>query len=290
MPLPPERLLGHLRQLVQRPAVEPETDAALLTSFARNRDETAFATLVTRHGSMVLQVCRGILRDAHGAEDAAQATWLVLARKAPRLRHPDRLAAWLHGTARQIALRARRQVERQQQRDHRAVQQTARTAAMEPLDVLSVRESLALLDEEVQRLPLVYRLPVLLCCLEGCTQEEAARQLGWSVGSVKGRLERGRRRLHARLVRRGLTLTAALSAVELVRVRASTNRPAWSINATVRGAVDFAAHGSVDRSCGRDQAVQMAEATLQGMSRLQTPFAGPGWKPGDARPARVPLD
>src|SRR5262249_60067813 len=112
-----------------------------------------------------------------------------------------------------------------------------------PLDQLTARELLAALDDEVRRLPEVYRLPVLLCCLEGRSQEEAARQLGWTPGSIKGRLERGRARLQARLARRGLTLPAALAAVELARGPA----PAALTSATASLALTFAAGGGVFR-------------------------------------------
>src|SRR5205807_2283959 len=112
-----------------------------------------------------------------------------------------------------LALMSRRDRARRLGRQARALRASPPRAHADPLDELSAREVLTLLDEEVERLPECYRLPVLLCCLEGKTQEEAARQLGWTPGSVKGRLERGRARLHARLAKRGLTLSAALGAV-----------------------------------------------------------------------------
>jgi RNA polymerase sigma factor (sigma-70 family) len=214
MPVGPERVIHHLRRLVSRGAAEPAGDAVLLERFVRRRDEDAFAALVARHGRMVLATCRRVLRDAHRADDAFQATWLVLARKAGSLRRPEALAAWLYGTARRLALRCRRDDARAQQWATGSRLGAPAPRCVDPLAEITARELLFALDEEVQRLPEVYRLPVLLCSLEGRTQEEAAHILGWAAGSVKGRLERGRKRLHARLARRGLTLSAALACLE----------------------------------------------------------------------------
>src|SRR5262245_3524899 len=225
MPLQARPLLRHIHRLVSHPAVDPGTDAELLGRFVGQQDESAFAALVSRHAPMVLGVCRRVLRDPHQAEDALQAVFLVLARKAAAVRPPDRLAAWLYGIARQVALNALRGEARRRQREARAGQAAGAVASGNPLDELTAREWLAAVDEEVQRLPETFRLPVILCCLEGKTQEEAARQLGWTPGSVKGRLERGRARLHARLVKRGLFLSVALAAIEIARGGARASVP-----------------------------------------------------------------
>jgi RNA polymerase sigma factor (sigma-70 family) len=211
----PEQLLRHLRRFVSGPAPAPASDAALLDRFVRQRDESAFATLVSRHASMVFGVCRRLLRDAHEAEDVFQAVWLVLARKAPSIRHPETLPAWLYGTAHRLASKCRQAENRRRRRETRSVAGGATPGEPDPLADSSAREVLQILDEELQSLPEVYRLPLILCCLEGCSQEEAAARLGWTPGSVRGRLVRGRDRLHARLVRRGLTLTAALAVLEV---------------------------------------------------------------------------
>ncbi|MCI0380050.1 MAG: sigma-70 family RNA polymerase sigma factor [Gemmataceae bacterium] len=230
----PPRLVQHVRRLMSAPADESASDAALLERFIRTRDQDAFASLVARHGPMVLGVCRRLLGDLHAADDAFQATFLVLARKAGSIRPRDALAGWLYGVARRVALKAqsvaRRQRELPDQPDPRP----------NPLDQLSARELLHILDEAIERLPQSYRLPILLCCLEGKTQEEAARQLGWSPGSVKGRLERGRARLHALLAKRGLALSAALAAVEISNGAANAGNAAFFAEATVRTALAFA--------------------------------------------------
>jgi RNA polymerase sigma factor (sigma-70 family) len=194
--------LGHW---FARSCPDPAPDAALVHRFARDRDEAAFAALADRHGPMVLGVACRVVRDYHTAEDVFQATFLLLARHARRLRHPAAVPAWLHHTAHHLALTALRARKRRERAEARAPQRTTGS----PLDELSSRELLAVLDEELRRLPEAFRLPLILCCLEGRSLDEAATLLGWSVGSVKGRLERGRKRLKDRLAARGLTFAVA---------------------------------------------------------------------------------
>jgi RNA polymerase sigma factor (sigma-70 family) len=208
-----EHLRQHIRNLVLPPSSEMASEAELLARFVHRKDEDAFAALVARHGPMVFAVCCRTLRDVHQAEDVAQATFLVLAQKAETLHRPDTLAAWLHRTARYLALKQQRSDARRKAREVRSCL-AAPVSPPDLLDELSVRELLAIFDEEVQQLPQQYRLPLILCCLEGRTQEEVARQLGWTPGAVKGRLERGRAQLQQRLSRRGLSLSAAMVALE----------------------------------------------------------------------------
>jgi RNA polymerase sigma factor (sigma-70 family) len=226
----PERLLRYLRRLA--PAAHPASDAGLLERFVRCRDEDAFAALLARHGPMVLGVCRRVLGDAHAAEDAAQAAFLVLARRAAAIRPPERLASWLYGVARHLALKCLRADARRRRREALGLRPAGHTSPG-PLAEVSARELLLILDAEVARLPEVYRLPVLLCGLEGLSQEEAARRLGWTPGSLKGRLERGRARLHARLARRGLVLSATLAAAAVSRAGAAGRWYAPTVSAAV---------------------------------------------------------
>jgi RNA polymerase sigma factor (sigma-70 family) len=190
---------------------------------------------------MVLGVCRRILHDDHEAEDVFQATFLLLARKAGGLRDPDTLAAWLFGAARRLALTMQRSNARRRQHEKKN-DRASRAPAANPLDELSARELLLLLDEEMARLPECYRLPLILCGLEGRSQAEAARLLGWTVDSVRGRLERGRARLRSRLVRRGLALGASLLVLDSM---ATSTVSASLRQATVQKALAFAA-GSVE--------------------------------------------
>jgi RNA polymerase sigma factor (sigma-70 family) len=215
-------LLRQLHRLATPPG--DDSDADLLGRFVRRGDEPAFAALLARHGPMVHNVCRRLLGDRHAAEDAFQATFLVLARRAAALRRPAALAGWLYAVAYRVALRARAGLARRRAARLPQEEDTAPDPHPDPLAQVSARELLCAVEEEVQRLPAAYRLPVALCCLEGLSQEEAARRLGCTAGSVKGRLERGRQRLRQQLQHRGLTLTAALAAAALSRTSAAAAR------------------------------------------------------------------
>jgi RNA polymerase sigma factor (sigma-70 family) len=224
MPPHARTILGHLRRL----AAPAASDAVLLARWREQRDEAAFAELVARHGPMVLGVCRRVLGDEHTAEDAFQATFLVLARKAANVRRPESLPSFLFGVALRLARKSRDTLRRRMV-ETRADAPEPADGHPHPLDALTGRELLALLDAEVARLPEVYRLPLLFCVMQGRTVEEAAAMLGWSAGSLRGRLARGRQRLRERLTRRGLAVSVgalALLAPAAVpeRLRAETFR------------------------------------------------------------------
>jgi RNA polymerase sigma factor (sigma-70 family) len=208
---------GILRSLRQcfGAANEGLADRELLARFVQRRDEAAFELLVWRHAEMVLNVCRQILRDQTAVEDAFQATFVVLIRKAAAILHGEALAAWLHRVAYRTALRARGRSAREQARvepgiDLDLLPMPANDAGLDP----DVR---AMLHEEISRLPARYREAVVYCYLESRTHEETARQLGWSKGTVAGRLARARELLRQRLARRGVALSAALLVAELSR-------------------------------------------------------------------------
>jgi phosphate transport system substrate-binding protein len=260
----------HLRRLAA--VRDPAPDAVLLERFARARDEAAFATLVARHGPLVLGVCRRTLADQGAAEDSFQATFLILARRAGSLRHPAGLAGWLHAVAWHVARKARRAVARRRTVQPPEGAPEPASPRADPLTELAARELLAALNEEVSRLPEVYRLPVVLCALEGQSQEEAARRLGWTSGSVKGRLERGRKRLHARLARRGLTLSAALGATEVVRASGAAALAARAAP-IARAAALFAANGSPPAGTVRAGATALAQGVLTAMMRTKMQLA-----------------
>jgi RNA polymerase sigma factor (sigma-70 family) len=196
------------------------------------RSEGAFAVLVERHGPLVHSVCRRILHDAHDAEDAFQATFLVLARKAQTIQKHQSLGSWLYKVAYRIALRARADISRRRTQEKEAVQTTPPPTPGEAAQ----RELGRMLDEEVQRLPEKYRAPVTLCYLQGRTNEEAARQLRCPTGTVKVRLMRARDLLRKRLARRGIGLTiTALTALLLENV-AHAAAPAALVQSTVSAA------------------------------------------------------
>jgi RNA polymerase sigma factor (sigma-70 family) len=185
-------------------------DAQLLDRFVCAQDETAFTALVARHGPMVLGLCRRLLRDGPDVEDAFQAVFLVLVRKAAAVGRRELLGNWLYGVAFRVASDLRAQAARRARRRSRL--DPGELAAPDGPDA---PELPALLDAEVARLPDKYRRPVVLCYLQGQTNEEAARQLSWPVGTVKGRLSRARDLLRSRLARRGLALSAAALAEAL---------------------------------------------------------------------------
>ena len=207
-----------------------DDDRSLLASFAATGDQAAFTRLVIRHGPLVLGVCKRILRDAHLADDAFQATFLVLSQKADRVEVGPSLANWLFGTARRVALAARRQ-------------QLRRTANTTPLpgDAVPERTSttpdwdelLKLLDEELERLPDNLRVPVIECFYREKTQDEAAKELGWSLSTLRRRLEDAKVILRARLTNRGATLGAALIAGSFFASTATASVPLNLVQAAV---------------------------------------------------------
>ena len=198
-----EPLLESIRTLLVAGTSAGLDDADLLERYLVGREEVAdaaFEALVGRHGPMVLGVCRDTLRDAHDAQDAFQATFLVLATKASSIRRRESLASWLFGVARKVATRAKSDVARRRAREREAA--VPHATALEPAREL---EDLAKLHEEIDRLPGSYREPVILCYLEGMTYESAARQLRCPLGTLSVRLKRARERLRSRLARRGVT-------------------------------------------------------------------------------------
>jgi RNA polymerase sigma factor (sigma-70 family) len=178
-------------------------DAELLHRYAVEQDESAFAELVRRHGAMVLGVCRRVLGDLHDAEDAFQAAFLLLVRKASKLQSPQLVANWLYGVALRTALEARKAAAR------RKAKEAEPRPPFTPDDDGWADLRVAL-DEELSRLPDKYRTPIVLCDLQGATRKDAARQLGWPEGTVASRLANGRALLAKRLSRRGVAVSGGI--------------------------------------------------------------------------------
>jgi RNA polymerase sigma factor (sigma-70 family) len=233
----PGLVLQHLRRLAGTRRAGQPADAQLLERFCARREEAAFADLVRRHGSMVLNVCRGVLRHEQDAEDAFQATFLVLARKAASIRRPEALAGFLYEVAHRVARRALADAIRRRAREREAVP----PAPADPTLDMTLREFQGVLHEELRHLPDRYRLPLVLCYLEGRSQEEAAGQLGWSRGAFRGRLDRGRERLRRRLAARGVALSALLGAAAVAPGAAAEELGYSVVRAVVLCAVDGAA-------------------------------------------------
>ena len=201
---PSAAVANQLRALFQGGTVGGLTDGQLLDRFVQRSDEAAFAALVERHGPMVLRVCRNRLGDPHDAEDAFQATFLVLARKARSIRQSEAVAGWLFGVASRVSARVKAA-------ERRRVRAEQRVGVSPDLGIEDrPHEPWTELYEELDRLPEKFRLPLVLCYLEGLTYEQAAAQLRCPVRTIQSRLARGRERLRGKLERRGIAPSAAI--------------------------------------------------------------------------------
>jgi len=225
-------VVERLRRAVLRSDAAGLSDGQLLERFLRDRDESAFELLVRRHGPMVLGVCRRVLRNLHDAEDAFQAVFLVLVRKAGSLRARHLLANWLYAVAHRTALKARGRNWRRQTTSIEEVAEPRAPTAEAASELRSV------LDQELGRLPESYRVPIILCDLEGKTRKEAAAQFGWPEGTLSTRLDRGRQLLAQRLARRGVIVAAVPLALAQEAV---ASLPATLLTSTVKAAASVAA-------------------------------------------------
>jgi RNA polymerase sigma factor (sigma-70 family) len=265
-------IIQHLRRAALVKGKVGNTDDQLLESFIARRDEAAFAALVYRHGSMVLGVCHRILRNYHDAEDAFQATFLVLARRASSVRPRERVANWLHGVAYRTALKARTMRARRQVREREVTQMPQPEAVQQD----HWHDLQPLLDQELSRLPETYRLPILLCDLEGKSIKEATRQLGWPQGTLAGRLVRARKMLAKRLAQRGIVLSAGSLAVVLSEKTVSACVPPSLVVSTVKAAVVIAAGQTAATGVISAKVAVLTEGVLKGMmlTKLKTMTAG----------------
>lgn len=239
----PWSVLRYVRHLTGFPKGDQTTDSELLTRFVANRDETAFAVLTHRYGPLVLGVCRRVLANEHDAEDAFQATFLVLASRVESIRRGESLGHWLYEVAYRIALQTREQTERRAWRERQNVlrRQATDMTGPDPSDEVVWDDLKSLLDEEVCRLDEKYRRPLVLCDLLGKTHSEAAEELGLPVGSVWNRLNQARELLRERLNRRGVVLSIAALAGLLQSRTAEAAVSATLTVRTVASAISFAA-------------------------------------------------
>jgi RNA polymerase sigma factor (sigma-70 family) len=249
-----ESIVRHVRGLAGE-----RTDPELLADFRDRGDSSAFAAIVRRHGELVFRVCRRVLHQPQDTEDAFQATFLILARKAASIGRGESLAAWLHGVARRVSLRAKRDAERRRLRESQA----PTASPTDPAWLAAWQEVQALLDDEIQRLPAAYRAPFVLCVLEGQSRAEAARQLGLKEGTVWSRLSEARRLLRERLSRRGVTLSAVLAGVGIASGDATVS--AALVGATVRAAAQFVSGSVVGVSPGAAACAEGAMTATAGM-------------------------
>jgi RNA polymerase sigma factor (sigma-70 family) len=237
------------------------TDGQLLEDFIRRREGAALAALVRRHGPMVWGVCRRVLRNYHDAEDAFQATFVVLVRRAASVVPREMVANWLYGVAHHTALKARATATRRKRRERQVTEMPEPAAAeQEPW-----RDLRPLLDEELSRLPDRYRAVIVLCDLEAKTRKEAARQLGVPEGTVAGWLARARTMLAKRLARRGLALSGGLLGVVLAQNVAPAGVPASVASATITVATLLAAGEAMAAGAISARVAALTEGALKAM-------------------------
>jgi RNA polymerase sigma factor (sigma-70 family) len=261
-------LLRRLRQgAVFRPTAGI-TDGQLLRRFVAEKDDAAFEALVRQHGPMVLGVCRRVLNDVHEAEDAFQATFLVLVRKAAAIGRRESVGSWLHGVAFRTALKARAGLAARRKHER----QVAAMPAEEPTPEVVWRDLRPVLDEEVDRLPKKYRDPVVLCYLEAKSYEEAAVTLGCSKGTLSTRLTRARELLRSRLAARGVTLSSALLGAALAQGAAPAPLPGALVISTVKAAAFFAAPNAAAAGAISAKVAALTEGMVRAMalSKLKT--------------------
>jgi len=250
--------IGQLLRVLCAHDTEGRTDGQLLERFLVHQDDAAFAALVRRHGPMVFGVCRRILGNDADSEDAFQATFLVLVRRAPSLRSRSIVGDWLHGVARYTALKAKAAATHRQAKEQAMARPNATAEEVR-------NDWLPLLDEELARLPEKYRLPIVLCDLEGKTRHEAAEQLGWPEGTVAGRLARARTMLAKGLGRHGLVLSGGALAVALAQNAASAGVPGSLLVSTVKAATFFAAGQTVAAGAVSAKVAALTEGVVKAM-------------------------
>jgi RNA polymerase sigma factor (sigma-70 family) len=252
-------LIHNLRKVFLRTGGAGPTDGDLLERFVLHKEESAFEALMRRHGPMVLGVCRRILGNEADAEDAFQATFLVLVRKAASIKSRALVGNWLHGVAHSTALKARAMNNKRRTKELRAAAQCRPESASEVWQQLQ-----ALLDEELGRLPENLRVPIVLCDLEGKTIRQAAQQLGWPQGTVASRLARGRTLLAKRLRCHGLNLSGGALAAVICESVVSAAVPAPLASSTIK-AVAWLADGSTGAGVVSAKVIALTEGVIKAM-------------------------
>jgi RNA polymerase sigma factor (sigma-70 family) len=280
----PDAATQHLRTRLAAGGADDATDGQLLALFAASRDEAAFAALLARHGPMVLATCRRVLGNAADADDAFQAAFLVLARRAGSLGDVRTASAFLYGVAVRVAQKARVREARRRAREREAI----RVPTPEPTPDADWRDVRPVIDEELDKLAAQYRDPIVLCCLEGRSREEAARLLGWPEGTVSGRLARAKELLRERLSRRGVTCSAAVLTAVL-SVRPGVAVPPDLTHATLvlvtRGVAPPGVAELVGGLTPAGRVVRIGAAFLAGAAAVGGLFA---FTPKDDRPPETP--
>lgn len=272
--------LGPPKALPGSASIEELPDGRLLKQFVSRHDQAAFAALVQRHGPMVLGVCRRVLRNHQDAEDAFQATFLVLARKAGGLHRPELLANWLYGVAYRTAQQARVKAARRCHHEREAATMSSAQAEPEP-EGKEIRE---VLDEALFKLPEKYRAPLVLCYLEGKTNEEAAKLLGWPSGSMSARLARGRELLRQQLAGQeepkqkvGAAVLASLAPsvlapAALAGIFEPVTLPSTLADTTAQAAVGMLGNGTLAAGTVSPAVQELMKGTLRNLVTPRRPY------------------
>jgi RNA polymerase sigma factor (sigma-70 family) len=255
------RIVHQLRWLAYGGAERAHPDGQLLERFIRRQDEAAFEELVRRHGPMVLGVCRRLLGNTHDAEDAFQATFMVLVRRARAVRPRDLVGNWLHGVACRVALSAQARSSRLRAREKQVLDMPHPTTT--PVD--AAEDLRPVLDLELSRLPEKYRTAIVLCELEGRSRKDVARQLGVPEGTLSSRLAAGRKMLAARLAQRGLLVSGAALSAALVEGASQAAVPAILATTTVKAAVSGAASQAAALGLLSARALALTEGAMHAM-------------------------
>ncbi len=265
-----------LERLFESGTVVGLGEAQLLERFLVLGDEAAFEAILHRHGPMVLGVCRRVLADPHSIADAFQATFLILVKNGRSIRDRDALGIWLYGVARRVAVRARANARRRDDRERSGIVAEGQIldtgSGGSGLEGLERQELRATIDEELERLPATYRAPLILCDLEGQTYEQAAAQLGCPVGTVKSRLARGRERLRARLTRRGVAPCAATLASAIAAESAHAG-PVELMGLTLGAASRIAAGQEIAAGASSAGATALTKGVLRTMKLVRIQLA-----------------
>jgi RNA polymerase sigma factor (sigma-70 family) len=262
---PLQDVLHYLRRVTGPAGCQGTSDAQLLERFVNQRDESAFELLVWRHSKMVLGVCRRVLRDAHAAEDAFQAAFFALARRAGSITRRESVGGWLYQVAYRMALRARNRRAKRCARECLLDDNPAVDDSRNPASEAAWRELRSVIDEEVNRLPERYRVPFVLAHFDGLSNSAIARELSCPLGTVDSWLTRARERLRQRLARRGVTVSAGLLAVALSQEAARAAVPAALVVSLVRAAATAAVGPSACAASLSPQVISLTEGVLRTM-------------------------
>ena len=254
----PEARQDAVSDMAARPD-EPLSDGRLLERYVKERDEDAFTMLVQRYSSLVLGVCERVLQDKHYAEDAFQATFLVLVRRADSLDGERSLGNWLYAVAFRTAVKAKAMAAKRRARERQALEMPTIEAKIDP-DLSDLKP---IIDEALNQLPEKYRAPLVLCCLQGKTHQEAAKELGWPSGSMSRRMEKARKLLRKRLAQRGVILSAALVLPSLLQQATASTASPWLITSTAKAALAFGSGAATAAGAISSDVAFLADAVLK---------------------------